>query len=60
MELKLFNLAQMPNHQISRINATTREDCKEQERLNIQADQDLRATRAAHRQIANLCQIFST
>lgn len=60
MELKLDKLAQMPSQQIARINTRMREDCKEQELRNIEADQQLRTTRAAQRQFENLCQTFST
>ena len=56
----LVRLAKMPGEQIQSINANIQKSCKEEEALKIQADRDLRTTQAAHRQIENLCNLYST
>lgn len=61
MELAhIARLAKMPGDQVARINAKMQESCKENEAFNIEADRRLRTTQAAHRQIENLCKLFST
>lgn len=59
-QTNLVRLAKMPGEQVASINAEMQRSCKENEALKIQADLDLRTTKAAHRQIDNLCNLFST
>lgn len=56
----LVRLAKMPGEQIQTINANMQKSCKEEEALKIQADRDLRTTKAAYRQIETLCNLYST